>query len=257
MRQLPLSKPLSVLLLSVSPFIALNVHSDNATATGAPGLASTPKAPLWSGAAELGTIATTGNTDTSSLNGKFALHRDGVLWDFSGKLDALRSQEGNVTSKEKYYGSVQFDRKFSEYSYIAISADQERDRFSGFTYQTTASVGYGYRLVHTDFHHLDLEAAPGYRRDNLKGTGRVDEEGIIRLALKYGWKINPGTTFIQTANADMGEANSIYRTETGLQSQLNGSLATKLTYKVKYVDDVPEDTKNTDTEFGVTLVYSF
>ncbi|MBQ0780103.1 MAG: DUF481 domain-containing protein, partial [Thalassolituus oleivorans] len=45
--------------------------------------------------------------------------------------------------------------------------------------------------------------------------------------------------------------------ETGLQSQINGSLATKLTYKVKYVEEVPADKENTDSEFGVTLVYSF
>ena len=218
---------------------------------------SATSAATWGGAAELGTIATTGNTETSSLNGKFALKRDGQQWDFSSKLDALRSEEDGVTSKEKYFGSVQFDRKFSEHSYLAIQADQERDRFSGFTYQTTASIGYGYRLLHTEFRHLDIEAAPGYRRDKVKATDVIDEEDIIRLGMKFGWKINAGTTFTQTANADLGGSNSIYKTETSLQSQLNGSLATKLTYKVKYVDKVPDENKNTDTEFGVTLVYSF
>ncbi|MBM97255.1 MAG: hypothetical protein CMI09_15560 [Oceanospirillaceae bacterium] len=249
MRHSALSIALSSLVVSLATAHSPLVHAEETT--------DTPAAPVWGGSAELGTIATTGNTETSSLNGKFALNRDGTQWDFNSKLEALRSEEDDVTSKEKYYGSVQFDRKFSEHSYIAITADQERDRFSGYTYQSTASVGYGYRLVHTDVQHLDIEAAPGYRRDKLQDSGKIDEEDIIRLALKYGWKINDGTTFTQTANADLGAGNSIYKTETGLQSQLNGALATKLTYKVKYVDDVPEDTKNTDTEFGVTLVYSF
>lgn len=217
----------------------------------------TPPLPVWSGAAELGTIATTGNTETSSLNGKFSLARDGEEWDVSGKLEALSSHEDGVSSKEKYYGAVQVDRKFTEHSYVAINADQERDRFSGFTSQTTASIGYGYRVIDSETRYLDLEAAPGYRRDKLKETGDVEEEGIARLAIKFGWTINAGVSFTQTANADLGQKNSTYKTETGLKSQINGALATKLTYKVKYVDDVPEDNKNMDTEFGVTLVYSF
>ena len=104
---------------------------------------------------------------------------------------------------------------------------------------------------------LDLEAGPGYNRDKLENSGKIKDQGIARLALKYGWEINKGTVFTQTASAEMGGDNSTYKSETGLKSQINGSLATKLTYKIKYVDQVPEENKNLDKEFGVTLVYSF
>ena len=252
MRYSVFSITLPGVVASFATLYASCVYSDDIPAPVSP-----EPLPAWGGSAELGTNTATGNTDTSSRNGVFSINRKGMAWDFIGRLDALYSEDEGVASKEKYYGSLQFNRKFSEHSYVAITVDQDRDRFSGYTYQTTASVGYGYRLVHTDLQHLDIEAAPGHRRDKLQDSQKVDEEDIIRLALKYSWKINEGTTFTQTANADLGEGNTIYKTETGLQSQLNGSLATKLTYQIKYVDDAPDDNKNTDTEFGVTLVYSF
>jgi putative salt-induced outer membrane protein YdiY len=75
--------------------------------------------------------------------------------------------------------------------------------------------------------------------------------------MKFDWIIKKGVRFTEEFVAELGEDNSTYRSETGLKSQINGSLATKLTYKVKYVDEVPEGNENTDREFGVTLVYSF
>ena len=59
------------------------------------------------------------------------------------KLEALTSEEDGVKSKEKYSALTQFDRNFTEHSYMAIVAQQERARFSGYTYQSTVSVNYG------------------------------------------------------------------------------------------------------------------
>ncbi len=235
---------------------AMQTSAEEAVAADA-AAAAAPEFPIWGGSAELGTIRTSGNTDTSSINGKFAVKRDGELWDSSLKLDALTSKEDGVTSKEKYRGTVQFDRNFSEHSYLAIVGDEERDRFSGFEYQATLSAGYGYRAIHEQNMELDLEAGPGYRRDKLKETDEINEEVIARLVARYHWTIQKGVEFIEEFSAELGESNSIYKSETGLKSQINGSLATKLTYKVKYVDKVPAESENTDTEFGVTLVYSF
>ncbi|MDO6680947.1 MULTISPECIES: YdiY family protein [unclassified Oceanobacter] len=213
--------------------------------------------PFWGGSAELGSIITSGNTETSSLNGKFGLSRKGINWDSHYRLEALTSKEDDTVSKETYYGAIQLDRNFSEHSYLALHADQERARFSGFTYQSTISVGYGYRAIDSDTTNLDLEAGPGYNRDKLENSDEIEEQGMLRLAMKYGWKISKTTHFTQIASAEMGDDNSTYKSETGLKSQINGSLATKLTYKIKYVEEVPDANKNMDKEFGVTLVYSF
>lgn len=217
--------------------------------------------PKWKGAAEIGSIWTTGNTSTSSINGKFDVSRKGEEWSSRLKASTLSSKEDGEMSKEKYSGLVQLDRNFSELTYLAVVGQQERDRFGGFKYQGTASVGLGYRAINNDTMELVLEAGPGYSRERLRDknglTDEVNEEAIARLVANYSWTISKGVSFIEEFSAEIGEDNRIYRSETGLKSQINGSLATKITYKTKYVAEVPDDTKKTDSEFGVTLVYSF
>jgi len=228
-----------------------------ATAVMASATAMAADDPAWTGSAELGSIMTSGNTDTQSLNGGFTANHKGGDWEQTVRFDALTSKEDGETSKEKYSLLGQLDRNFTEHQYAAIVAQQERARFSGYTYQTTVSLNYGYRVLNNDDMKLDLEAGPGYRRDKLKETDEIEEEAIGRLALDYSWVISEGTKFIELMTAEIGSNNSVYKSETGLQSQLQGNLATKITYKIKHVDEVPADTENTDREFGVTLVYSF
>ncbi|WP_430460944.1 DUF481 domain-containing protein [Thalassolituus sp. LLYu03] len=211
----------------------------------------------WKGSAELGSIRTTGNTDTSSLNAKFGVFHKGLRWDSGLKLEALTSQEDDVTSKEKYAAALQLNRNFAENHYLALLAEYEDDRFSGYEYQSLVSAGYGYRAIHEQDMALDLEAGPGYRYDRLDEGGVIEEGAVLRLAAKFFWTIREGVEFGQLVSMDDGAESTVWKSETGLKSQINGSLATKLTYKVKHTSDVPEDSKNTDTEFGVTLVYSF
>lgn len=217
---------------------------------------------VWGGSAELGSVWTTGNTKTTSINGQVDAQRDGEVWDTKIKLSALGSSEEDengvsVTSKEKYTGLLQLNRDYTERSYVAIVGQQDRDRFSGFKYQGTVSAGYGYHAIAKDNMTLDLEAGPGYSRERERVTGEIYEEAIARLVANFSWTIREGVEFYEEFSAIVGDDNQIYRSETGLKSQINGSLATKITYKTKHVAEVPVGSKKTDGEFGVTLVYSF
>lgn len=211
----------------------------------------------WNGAAELGTIFTSGNTDTRSINANVTLNYQWNAWDSTYKLSALESKEENVTSKEKYNFFAQFNRDVGERSYIAVISEQERDRFSGYLYQTAAGVNYGYRAIDTDLMELKLEFGPGYSRDKLLDTDEVVTDTVGRFALNYHWVISAGLELVEIFSIETGDEQTTYKSETGLQNQLLGNLASKITYKVKHVDTVPEGVKKTDTDFGVTLVYSF
>jgi putative salt-induced outer membrane protein YdiY len=213
--------------------------------------------PLWSGSAEVGSVWTSGNTDTSSINGTASIKREAQVWESKLRFDALTSEEDNKTTKEKYKGLGQVNYDFTERLYLATVAWQERDRFSGFDYQGSASAGLGYRLIDSEYTKLQLEAGPGYSRERETATQEVIEDRIGRFVLNYSWLIREGIEFTETATAEKGDKNGIYTSETGFKSQINGSIATKLTYKIKSVDEVPVGKKHTDREFGVTLVLSF
>ena len=217
---------------------------------------NTPAEAIWSGNAELGFIETTGNSDTQSLNGKFSLVRDKQPLKTALKLEALSSRENGNTSNEKYAGSLKFDYTLDEYDYVTSLLTYEDDRFSGYEYQSTFTLGYGYRAWSSDRGNLDFEAGPGYRRNVLE-DGEVEDEAVGRLGLNLLVKIGDNAEFTEVFSVEGGDTNVIYKSDMGLKSTLVGQLAMKINYQVKYTETVPEDTENTESQFGVTLVYSF
>ena len=63
--------------------------------------------------------------------------------------------------------------------------------------------------------------------------------------------------FIQDFSVDAGSNSSIYRTETGIQTDILENLSLKFTVKVKHQTDVPINREKTDTETAITLVLNF
>jgi putative salt-induced outer membrane protein YdiY len=214
-------------------------------------------AATWSGNAELGFIETGGNSDTQSLNGKFVIARKQGDLKTGLKAEALTSKENGDTSKEKYRAEGKADYSFGELGYFTTLLTYEDDRFSGYEWQSTLSVGYGYRAWASGNDKLDLEIGPGYRRNVLQVRGEVEEETVGRASLNLELNIGENAKFTEILSVEGGESNTVYKSDMGLQSTLAGALAMKISYIVKYTDKVPEDTVNTESQVGVTLVYLF
>lgn len=222
---------------------------------------SAPKPAVWAGNAELGFIETSGNSDTQSVNGKFGLSREKDALKTSLKTEALTSKENGTTSKEKYVADFKVDYSLDEFDYLTSNINYEDDRFSGYEYQYTFSLGYGYRAWNDEDGKLDLEIGPGYRRNVLDQRDdrgkKVEDEAVGRAALNLEVNISDNAKFTEVITIEGGESNVIYKSDMGLQSTLVGALAMKINYQVKYTEEVPEDTENTESQVGVTLVYSF
>lgn len=210
--------------------------------------------PRWKIEAETGSLWTYGNSKTSNINGNLNIERKGELWISGLKLSALHSTKDDKTNKEKYSGQFQVDRNFTDQVYLAMQTLQERDRFSGFYYQSTTSVGLGYRFFDTDTVELKAEFGPGYYREKLRDDAVVNSEFIARWAVIYEHKIAQNLTLAESLSYDLGSINKIVRSETSLRSQLNGHLAAKFSYKFKHTNDVAPDKENYDSELGLTLV---
>lgn len=220
-----------------------------------------PAAAIWSGNAELGFIQTSGNSDTQSFNGKFNIVRDLQPLKTAFKLEALTSEESGESSKEKYLSEFKLDYSLGEFDYFTSLLAYEDDRFSGYQYQSTLSLGYGYRVWNEEQGKLDLEVGPGYRRNALEIRNdqgdKIEEEAVGRLGLNFEIKIGEGAKFTEVITIEGGNSSTVYKSDMGLQSTLIGALAMKINYQIKHTDEVPEGTENTDSLVGVTLVYSF
>lgn len=215
----------------------------------------------WKSTAEAGVVVTNGNTRTSTFNGKIDSNKEVEKWRYNLHAEALSSSSDNVQSAEKYLASGQSNYKYNKFDYVYGLAMHEKDRFSGYDYQTTLAVGYGRRLINNDTMKLDLEIGPGVRfsrvEKEIDPNAQTQSDAILRLAAKYLWKVSASATFTEELTSEIGGDANITKSVTGLKANINDSLAMKTTVTIKHTSKVPLGTKETDTETALTLVYSF
>ena len=228
------------------------------------GLAVAGEEKSITGSGEVGLLITTGNSETDSVNAKAGLKYEKGHLLGQINLAALYSSEEieedgekeDRVSAEKYNYSAKVGYKFNPVSYVFLNADYEDDRFSGYDYRTTYSVGYGRKLIATDTVRLDIEAGPGYRYDKVEG-GEAEDEAILRGYAMFNYKFSDSVSFQQDLTVVSGSDNTNTESVTALKSQIIGALSMKAAYTVNHNTDVPADTEKTDTETALTLVYDF
>ncbi len=217
----------------------------------------------WKSSVELGFIRTTGNTETQTTALKADVVYEVDKWRHTGHAEGYGQESENdlgesVVSAERYELSGKSDYKFSELDYAFGQIRLKKDRFSGFEYENSVSLGYGRKAIKKDNMELDLEIGPGIRfvkPDN----GESDSEALLVLAGKYWWAITDNSKFTQDLNFDIGEEYTESKSVTGVQANINKTLALKFTYTIRHKSEVPDPatTEKTDTEAAVTLVYNF
>ncbi len=210
----------------------------------------------WKGNVELGIVNTTGNTETETINAKAKAATETENWRHTLTYESLKSSDQGTTTAERYAFNGQSDYKLDKKNFFFMMINYENDRFSGYDYRVTEAIGYGRRVLDEQNLTLDLEIGPGARQSKLE-TGKTESETMVRGAGKLNWKISKTSSFTEDLSVDAGEDSTVTKSVTALSAQINGSLATKITYTVKNTSDVPVGVKKTDTETAVTLVYNF
>ena len=210
----------------------------------------------WKAEAELGYVKTGGNTQTESTNFKANVENIRHNWRYSLRFETLRNADSSGTTAEKYLVNAKSAYNLSPVSYLFGRLQYEDDRFSGYDYQASAVIGYGYRLYNTAIFKWEIEAGPG-RRENRLEEGTRSAEALLYLGSDLGWQLGPTARLTEEMNIEAGEDRTISKSVTGLKTQINSSLASKISYTVRHNSAAPAGKKKTDTELGVSLVYTF
>jgi len=220
--------------------------------------------------AEFGLLASYGNSESSSVNGRFYASKDAEQWrqQLTVSAAAASAVDPNVvdgepiTSAERYSLQGQLDRKFDSENSLYVKVGYERDRFTGFDYEGVFTVGYGRQLIKNDVNALRLEVGPGMRFTKPE-NGPSDEEGLISSALRYQRTLSKTSKFVQSLEVDAGENRVLSTAVSALTAQVNQKLAMKLSLLFKhnsdpiFDDELQVERKSVDTEMAVSLVYSF
>ncbi len=212
---------------------------------------------LWEASAELGFVSTTGNTETETLNAKAEASTDRDQWRHAIEAATLKSSDADTTTAQKFTLSGQSDYKLEgKKNYLFGLVSYENEKFSGYDYRVTETIGYGRRVIEDEDLKLDLEIGPGARQSKLD-SGESDSEGLIYAAAKLKWQVGKNSQFREVLTVDAGEDVTVTKSVTSLSSKVNGNLSMKVTFTYKNTSDVPVGVEETDTETGVTLVYAF
>ena len=210
----------------------------------------------WSGKAALGYLATSGNTQSTSLNSAFGLAYSIGRWIHGIELTAINASEDEETTAEAYTVSWKTELNLTDRDFLFGRVNWRKDRFSGYEQQLSESVGYGRRLIDTGVHFLNVEIGAGARQADL--TDDTSESDLIfRGGLSYRWQLTETAAFTQNISTETGEENTYLESVTALKAQLIGNLALVASYTIKNNSKVPVDTENTDRFTALALEYMF
>lgn len=205
---------------------------------------------------ELGAIFTSGNTENENIKYKVAVDWDKGVWDYRFTSDGFRSSQSGISNAQRLYHTASANYTINPISYVQGRVAYENDKFSGFESQSDATVSYGRNMLRSrDNMTLDLTAGAGVRRSET--VLETESVAILRLAANYNWNVSETADFIQDFSIESGSDSSIYRSETGIQTDILENLSLKFSVKVKHQTDVPINREKTDTETAITLVLNF
>jgi putative salt-induced outer membrane protein len=240
-------------LLLASALVTLSAHAADEEKEKSP----------WKTDAELGYISTTGNTETTTTAAKLDVVYEVEKWRHKLHAEAYGQEAKDdttgqtVVAAERYEGSGKSDYKFTEHDYGFALLKLKKDRFSGFKYEHSFTLGYGRKVIKEDNMELDIEIGPGIKYYRADSAPEPEDEAMLRLSADYWWQITDNSKFTQSLSTEIGEEFTTTESVTGIKANINSTLALKFTYTIRNKSEVPPDVEKTDTETAVTLVYSY
>jgi putative salt-induced outer membrane protein len=205
---------------------------------------------------ELGATFTTGNTEERTV--RYGVTMDWLRnnWEYQFTSDGLLGSREGDTTAQRFYHVARGRRELSDITYLEIRGSYEDDRFSGYDYQADLTASYGRSWLHSiDNMSLDTDIGPGYRRSESPEEDR--SEVIVRLAGEYEWGISDTANFYQNVAMEFGQDSDIYRSETGVESEIMENISLRFSINIKHQTEVPFGKEKTDTQSAVTLVWNF
>ncbi len=210
----------------------------------------------WAGKATLGYLATSGNTENSTLNTGFEVGYSAGKWAHILNAAAITASENEISTAEAYDLGWKSERKLTDKDFLFGRLQWRKDNFGAYDTQFSQTVGYGRRLIDNDVHKLNLEFGVGARQSELQFGGN-ENETIFTAGGFYRWQLSETAEFRQDLKIEAGGENTYTESVSAISAKLVGDLALVASYTIKNNSDVPPLAEKTDTYTALSLEYSF
>ena len=237
----------------------------------------------WQVEVEVGAIATSGNTETTSLHSKLdakqnltkfrneyilsSLYKeDQVLQDDNTKSKEKTADKYLVSAKSAYLLEGGTTKDAEKKSYLFGFASYTHDKFGAYKTYETVALGYGDWLYSTETFNWFAEAGPGYfRGEKVTGLGtaadpyvaETEQGALLRLASEIEWKFSQTAVFKQILSIESGSDNTRTLSETSVAASITNAMQMKIGFAVASDSKVSPGKEKTDTTTSATIVYKF
>lgn len=210
----------------------------------------------WAAKASLGYLATSGNTENSTLNTAIEGSYSKGNWVHSARAFALNASENKLTTAEAYEFGWKSERKLGDHNFLYGRAHWRKDLFGAYATQFSQTLGYGRRIIDGKAHKLNAEVGAGARQSELQDT-TTESETIVTGGIYYKWQLTETAEFRQDLSVESGSENTYSESITAISAKLLGDLALVASYTIKHNSDVPPLTEKSDRYTALSLEYKF
>lgn len=225
----------------------------------------TANAEGWTGQGEAGLIKASGNTESENFNVGLNFKNEGEFLSHELNFGLYQASADDVDSAESVAASYTLKYNLTDRSYLFGALSYLDDEFDGFTEQSSAAVGYGYKVIDSEPVAWDLGAGVGYRDTSeltilddgseLEGDDLSGETFVILS--DYRNQITSNTQFLDRFIAEIGSDNTFVENDAALVVSMNDKFALKAGVLVRHNTDPAPGADETDTITSINLLYNF
>lgn len=211
----------------------------------------------WFGEVELGGSRSTGNTETEQLSIAGYLGAQYGNWSQDAHVDFDFASADDETTTQRLVMDLKSRYALGQRLYAFGFVEYEDDRFSGFKYRFTETLGLGYRLLDRRNLTFDVEAGPGARQSRLNVTDETENEITANLGAFFVWEISDTANLTNDTSVIFGSERTTTTNTTALTATVLDPIAARLSFEIRHDSNVPPGAENTDTLTKASLVYQF
>ena len=216
--------------------------------------------PKWIGSLGLAWVATSGNTDTSSIGLDFGLESKPAPWGFTFAARGNRAEDQGVLTAENYLVSARAARELTNRWDAYVGLAWAKDSFAGFDSQSVASAGAIYSAVESEHHLLSFDMGLAYTWEDRVPPNEDENFAGGLFGLSWEWKLGANSKLterlVYLPNFDTS-ADWRLNSLTAIEAAINDWLALRFGYEIRHRNQPIGDADGTDTTSTASVVFNF